>query len=86
MPKYLKAVIYEIESHGSGGQFSVTQEALKCLDIVNGYVHLIVENAETGEHYFEGDKPMKSGTEIYGEDVNHIPANTLLRITVSPVE
>lgn len=86
MSKYVKAVIYEIESQSTGGRFSVPQEALASLKVVGSRVHLVVENAITGERYFEGEKQLGSGTEIYGQDVKHIPAKTLLRVTVSSAD
>lgn len=82
-----KSFPFEVESHSSGGRFSIPKKALKAIDISEGaIVDLVVQDAETDEVLFAGQKEMKSGPEIYGTDMKKIGKNQKLKVTVSRIE
>ena len=91
-PKQRNALVAEVIAHASGGHFTVPMTVVSALGQGHdGRLHLVVESADSGERYLDGDVDMRSGTEVYyrrndpeSAGLERIKPNEHLRITASP--
>ena len=71
------------QSH-KDGQFSIPAEICRKLKVKHeDYVYLVVKDSSSGEILVDKIKQIKSGTEIYGKDMETITRGSLIEVQVS---
>lgn len=89
-PKYITAVVYEIDAQTEKGRFTIPVEVRNALEIAKEEyppLYLVIHDAISDELLFEGHQNMTSGPEILGPETRaSIESKQRIRVTVSRMD